>query len=175
MTTFEDRLRIGREGEELVKIVFAMNGFQMLHPGSSQPGVSGPVVTVGKGVGLTIPDLAAIKDGATWWIEVKSWWDKVHHHKTDQFRHGVSATDWKEYITFQRQSGLPMSMAFYERRTGIVRWAPLLRLCTAIEYGDPGHERFYGGKRQVFFPVNVMDEVFNLYKQLQYELQFAQA
>ena len=124
---------------------------------------------------LILPDLSVFRHGREVSIECKAktaprWMDvrkslvhcmdeRVYHHYIKyQSDHGAAliiaifeANDTVEADTARLNSGIPLIP-----NTVLCEWLSLL----TVRPGTPGHERYYGGKRQVFFnrmPLRTLD------------------
>ena len=115
---------------------------------------------------LILPDLSAFRHGREASIECKAKTAPRWMDVRKSLVHCMDERVYQHYIRYQSDHGAALIIAIFEandtveadtagRKAGITL-APNTVLCEWLSMlnvrpGTPGHERYYGGKRQVFF------------------------
>ena len=145
---------IGAKGEFVVAEMLKSDGWRIAHA-SNLDGVSGdsgaPLVR-GDDDRKIMPDIHAMKDGRTVWVEVKLKTTGAEWiHKNEQYEHFIDAPNWKSYNEVQSASGCEVWLVIIEGPDQTVRrqlieninvvgfWSDTdVEQCNGTKYGGEG-------------------------------------
>lgn len=148
-----DEYRLGEAGERLVE-EFLQRCLWATIPKRKYAGEGAPMLE-GTDVQTILPDIEAVKDGETRYVEVKT--KSTYHvqrNKDNEKRHGIGFRSWRHYCDIQRDTGNEVWLFIYEVDTGTLCCASLDKLSDAIvkliQYGDSGYEAY--GEEMIIWP-----------------------
>jgi Holliday junction resolvase-like predicted endonuclease len=148
------KYQIGAKGEFVVAEMLKADGWRIAHA-SNLDGIAGnngaPLVR-GDDDRKIMPDIHAMKDGRTVWVEVKLKRSGAEFiHKNDQYEHFIDAPNWKAYNEVQSASGCEVWLVIIEVPEQTVRrqlveevdvvgfWSETdVKQCGGAKYGGEG-------------------------------------
>ena len=145
-----DEFRLGENGERLVEAFTQWCGWSTM-PARRYNGEGAPTLqrlhehTV-------LPDILAVKDGKSRFVEVKTKRDgPSFYRKTQKEQHGVDWANWKAYCDTQRETGLDVWLFVYEPNSGTLLRAAIddLEMDHRLLEDDPGYNAY--GSEMIFW------------------------
>lgn len=113
MTTFEQKLEIGRLGEDLISRWFRSFGWNILPAYEiSQDTGKGPRFFSASGDNIVSPDLLIFQECEFRWVEAKHKSAFTWHRITESWQTGIDRHHWNEYLKVREQSKLPVYLFF---------------------------------------------------------------
>jgi hypothetical protein len=150
----EAQLRIGRIFEaEFERQAHKRGLFCVRHcDQQGTHGVKAPIAT-GPYAGYRLPDFSVMKNGETFWAEVKYKTGRTFTHSIGIYEHGIDLPNWRDYIAICKLSGQRGFLVIGEADTGNILIAPFERLAAVPPRLYPGPVHFEKGA--AFWPCTV--------------------
>lgn len=139
----------GDSGERLVFDCLRSDGWQLLNV--AHVGAETASMLTGRSELFRAPDILGWMNGEAEWFEVKSKKDAIRFRKEEQWRHGIDANSYEDYLAVRRRTGQRVNLVIYEQRRQTVLMAPLSELPVVDKTTETQAFEDYG-ESVVFFP-----------------------
>ena len=134
---FNDSLKFGLGGERIVAEIMRARGWTVVQVGGQHGEYQGPRIELPMGLTLVSPDLIIMKNGKTFWIEVKRKSVFSFHKNSQKITTGIDLDKWIDYLEADRYGSFPLWL-FFLHESDTVRDAPdgIARPKTGIYFGQ---------------------------------------
>lgn len=138
----------GNQGEQIVSFLLRKDGyFVTCLSDINEQGIGGaPGMKTDKDF-LILPDLQAALRGKIGYCEVKWKTEATFTRITQREEHGVDKRNWDHYYMVQSETGIPVYLFIYERKTGAVLYSLIEHLSGVSRYTSK-----MGKGGMIFFP-----------------------
>jgi hypothetical protein len=146
----EAQLRIGRIFEAEFERQAHKRGLFCIRHCDQQGanGVKAPLAT-GPYAGYRLPDFSVMKDGKTYWVEVKYKTERTFTHSLGIYETGIDLPNWRDYLAICKLSGQRGFLVMGHGDTGSIIIQSFERLAAVARFYN-GHVHFEKGA--VFWP-----------------------